>query len=119
MVRFLPYAGWPLAVLLFFLWLDGRENLAAEVERCNADKMAAVAEAEAITRQATEANLQARLTELAEIAERERHARAIAEEARAIAESRPVEVREIIRRVADANACMDTDIPSVVLDELR
>ena len=107
------------SVLFFFLWLDSRENLAAEMERCNADKMAAVAAAEEITRAAQAANYEARLTQLAEIADRERRARELADDAREIAESRPVEVREVIRRVADANACITTVMPTELTDSLR
>ena len=106
-------------VVMTGLYLDKRDDFAAQVEQCNADKLEAVAEAERITREAQEAAIQTRLTELARQVNAADEARRVAEAARREAESRPPEVREVIRRVSDANACLDTGMPDAVIDSLR
>lgn len=119
LLRLLPYAGWPLAGVLFWFWLGAREDLAAEIERCNVDKLASIAKAEQVAREATEAAHLRRITELESQAQRERKAREIAEAARIEAENRPVEVRTVIQRIADEHACLTTLIPDAVVDRLR
>ena len=42
-IRLLPYAGWPLAALLFFFWIGLKEDLAQQVELCNQQKLQTVA----------------------------------------------------------------------------
>ena len=102
-----------------WLYLGARDDLAAELERCNADKLAAVVEAEKVAREATEAAMAVRIAELARQAALERSAREIAERARAEAEARPERVRTVIRRVADVDACISADVPRAVIDSLR
>lgn len=118
-LKFLPWAGWPIAAMLFFFWLDGRENLAMETERCNTDKMTAVAEASEVARLAVVRASTAREKQLEAMAESERRARHIAEDARVAAESRPARVVEVIKRVAITDACINTAVPADLLDSLR
>ena len=121
MIRFLPYAGWPLAALVFWLWLGARDDLAAEVERCNADKLESIANAEAITRSALENAHSEQLAELARQVAAAERARAIADRARVEAEERPIETRTIIREVASADpeSCLNQPVPDSVIDSLR
>lgn len=118
-LKFLPYAGWPLAGLIFWFWLGVRDDLAAEIERCNTDKLAAVLEAERIASQAQREAADERIIQLTRQVELEKKAAAIANDAAIAAEARPVEVREVIKRVSDANLCLDTAIPSELIDALR
>jgi len=127
--RFLPYAGWPLAAIIFWFWLEGKENLAREIERCNTDKMAAVAEAEALARTALQASLEQRLAELERMAQDAQIARNIAEAARLEAEAGAEDAQATIRRLmreAGENetvslemACLNTTVPADAISGLR
>lgn len=111
--------GYVAAALLFWLLLEAREDLGAEIAQCNADKIEAVAEAERITREAMQIAMDERVAQLEARLWDESNARRIAEEARVEAESRLPEVRTIIREVASEDACIDTTVPDAVLDSLR
>lgn len=119
-----PITTWATAaslglVVMTGLYLDKRDDYAAQVETCNASKLAAVAEAEKITRESLEAATARRLSDMARQADAAERARQIAENARIEAESRPERVRTIIREVASANACLDTAMPVELLNSLR
>jgi hypothetical protein len=131
MVRLLPYVGaWAIitsasSALLFWLWLGVRDDLAAEIERCNTDKEAAVAAAEEVTRIRLQEAFQERLRELEAQVRREARAREIAADAASQAESRAnramneaaVRIREIER---NANASLPEKCAiTVVPDDLR
>lgn len=118
-LKFLPYAGWPLAGLMFWFWLGARDDLAAEIERCNTDKLASVLEAERIASKAEREAAQRRIIQLTRQVELEKEAAEIANAAAIAAKSRPVEVREVIKRVSDANLCLKTAIPADLVDALR
>jgi len=128
-IKLLPYAGWPLAALMFWFWLEGRENLAREVERCNTDKIATVAEAEAAARRALQSSFERRVRDLERLAQDEREARELAEMARADAQAGAETAQATIRRLMnEANtdetvtiehACLNTDIPADALSVLR
>ena len=111
--------GWGAAVGMGFLFVGAREELAAEIERCNTAKLAAVAEAERLVRVAVQAGLQEEIDRLLLQTERAERARQIAQEAARLAEARIPEVREIIREVANEDVCIDTAVPTAVLDSLR
>ena len=111
--------GYVAAIILGWLWLEARENLASEIERCNTEKLSAVAEAERQAREATQSALSARIAQLEQSAEDAERAREIAIAAAREAESRPPEVREVIRRYIDTDACITTAIPDDILDGLR
>ncbi len=114
-------AGLAGTLIFFGLWIKGIQDLAEERERCNTDKMAAVAEAERLTREFERQALQARLTALEQMVEDERAARDLADQARIIAEGRTMEVRTVIREVSDADpsSCLSQPVPSVIIDSLR
>jgi len=118
-IKFLPYAGWPLAILFYFLWQGVQEDLADEINACEMAKMAMVAEASEAARKAQGAAFAKQIRELRLLAQDAEDALKIAEDARLAAEARPPEVREVIRRVADANACLNTDMPVELVDSLR
>jgi len=111
--------GYAAASVLLFLLLEAREDLGAEIAQCNADKALAIAETERITRDAMQESFDRQIEQLEARLWDESNARRIAEEARARAESRLPEVREIIREVASENSCIDTVIPDAVVDSLR
>ena len=119
LLRLLPFAGWPLAAIVFWLWLGVRDDLAAEVERCNTDKLTSVLAAERISSQAQREAAKERIIQLTQQVALEKKAAQIANDAAIAAESRPVEVREVIKRVSDANLCLKTDIPADLVDALR
>ena len=99
------------------LYLELRDELASEVEQCNTDKIAAVAEAERVTRKMLEQAHQARMDQLARQTAAAERAREIAEEAARLAESRPPRVVEVIRESTDA--CLDTVVDPAVVRSLR
>jgi hypothetical protein len=113
------FAPWVLLALMTGLYLDKRDDLARSVEACNRDKMASVAEAEALARRAVSDSLSQRIRQLELNAAVADEARAVAELARIEAESRPERVREVVRRVANSDACIDLDIPAELVDSLR
>lgn len=119
-----PITTWAAAstaglALMTGLYLDKRDDYASAVESCNADKLAAVAEAERITRETVESAAARKLADLLLQAEAANRARDIAEEAQRKAEARPERVRTVIKEVASENNCLDTVIPAVVVDSLR
>lgn len=120
-LRLLPWAGWPLAAAIFVLWLDARDDLAAEIERCNADKLASIAEAERIVRTASKEAYEARLAELTRRAAKANEAREIAERAAQEARERTIETRTIVREIASADpeGCLNQPLPAVIIDSLR
>jgi flagellar biosynthesis/type III secretory pathway M-ring protein FliF/YscJ len=111
--------GYAAAAVFLWLFIGAKSDIKAEIERCNTEKLAAVAEAESALRDAQIASYEARLAELARMVADEAKAREIAQEAARLAESRPEKVRTVIREVASANACIDTAVPDAVLDSLR
>jgi len=127
--KLLPYAGWPLAAMMFWFWLEGRENLAKEVERCNTDKIATVAEAEAAARQAIQSSFERRVRDLELMAQSEREARTLAEmaaaEARTGAESAQATIRRLMREADDdeivtiERVCLNTTVPADILSVLN
>ena len=117
MMPWLTVGGWAGTAFFFFMYLGVRDDLASEVEQCNTDKIAAVAEAERLTRTTLEKAHADTLAQLARQAERADTARAIAEEAARIAESRPPEVIEVIRNSTDA--CVSAPVDPDILDRLR
>ena len=56
-----PYV---IIALLLGLYLDKRDDLARSVEQCNADKLLAIADAEALARQTIEAGFAERIRQL-------------------------------------------------------
>ena len=116
---YVTLGGYVAAAVLFWLLLETKEELGAEISHCNTQKALAVAEAERITREALQTAMDERIAQLEEILASERNARAIAEAAKEEAESRLPEVREVIREVASEDACIDTTVPDAVLDSLR
>jgi len=101
------------------LYLDKRDDYASAVESCNASKLLAIAEAERLARETVASAAARKAIQLERQVEAANRAREIAEEAQREAESRPERVRTIIRRVADADACIDTAIPAELADSLR
>ena len=118
-LRFLPYAGWPLAALLFFMWLNEREAVIEEREGCNVEHLQAALESEQAARAELVNVHNQEIQGLVEMLERERKATEIAEDAAEIAETRSERVRTVIKRVADEDACINTPVPDAITDSLR
>lgn len=111
--------GYVLAAMMFWLLIDAKQDLAAEIESCNTRAETAAREA---TEAATEARIAAyerQLDEAEELRQHEVRARQIAVKAATEAQNRPERVRTVIREVASENACIDTAVPAAVLDSLR
>lgn len=115
----LTIGGYASAAVLLWLLLETREELGAQIEQCNTEKITAIAEAERLTREVLDAAHAEQIAQLQSRLQAERNARVIAEEARVEAESRIPEVRTIIREVASENSCIDTIIPGAVIERLR
>ena len=117
--KFLPYAGWPLAAFTLWLYIGAREDVAQQIELCNTQKITAVAEAERVARESLETAMAIRSQRLREIAEQEQSARLILQDRIDELESKPAEIREVIRSVADENVCIDAVVPAAIVDSLR
>jgi hypothetical protein len=92
-------------ILMTWLYMGKRDELAAAIEACNTDKMASIAEAEKITRKATTSALESRIQQLESTALSAQKARDIAVEARIDAENKPERVRTVYQRIIDEDAC--------------
>lgn len=101
------------------LYLDKRDDYAAQVDACNASKLVAIAEAEKITRETLEAAAARKLAALERQRDSADRAREAAELAAREASERPERVRTVIREVASANACLSTAMPVELLHSLR
>ena len=127
--KFLPYAGFPLAAVMFWFWLGVKEDLAQQVELCNQQKLVAVVEAERLTRETLQASLDGRLRELEALAQAETEARQLAEAARIAAESGAADAQATIRRLVDEaqgaedatieQTCLLTTVPADLLSGMR
>lgn len=102
-----------LAAVFFWLFLDAREDVAAAVERCNAQKLSAVAEAEKIARTAAEraaaaklAQLEAQMAQETAAVDQEREKRAVAE---AVAAERQDELDRLAQEAFDEDELPDSD----------
>lgn len=119
-----PITTWAAAssvglVIMTGLYLDKRDDYAAAVESCNADKLVAIAQAERVTRETVEAAAARRIADLEQQTLDAGRARAIAEAAQREAEARPERVRTVIREVAANDSCIDTRVPDALVDSLR
>ena len=127
--RLIPWAGYGVAALMFWLWLGLKEDLARQVELCNQDKLRSVAEAENIAREALQEAHSRRLAQIEALVRAERDARKLAEMARSDAENEALAAQETIRammRDADNDetatieqACLNVNLPDAVVDGLR
>lgn len=104
-------------LLIGGMYLDKRDDLAREIERCNTDKMTSIAAAEKLTRETIEAATAKQMADLAALAAKEVVARQIAEDARKLAESRPEKIRIVIQKSEDG--CLLESVPLEILNELR
>lgn len=117
MMPWLTVGGWAGTLLFFAMYLGVRDDLAAEIERCNTDKMSAVAAAERVARDAMAEAMGDALAEREQMLRDAQRAREIAEEAARLAESRVPEVIEVIRESTDA--CITAAVPDDIVDRLR
>ena len=76
----IKFAPWIACVVLSGLWLNARDAVIEERERCNVDKLAAIVEAETITRTALQAAHAREIAQLARQAEAKDRALEIASE---------------------------------------
>ena len=122
-------AGYAAAAVLLWLFIGAKSDIKAEIERCNTDKLRAVAEAENIARETLQESMDRRLRDLEAMAMAESAARRDAELARDMAESNANNAQDTIRRLMReaANdetttierACLNVDLPADALDGLR
>jgi hypothetical protein len=111
--------GYLLAAFFVWLWLNGRDDLASQREACNTAVQASAAQAQKVAREVSQAAFEARLAQKEAQITSERNAREIADRARLAAESRPARVETVIRRIRDANSCLDTIVPAELIDGLQ
>ena len=115
----ITFGGYAAAALLLVAYIGAKSDIKAEIERCNTEKMAAVAEAQSLVRDAEIAAMERHIDALTNMIHEADEARKIAEAAAREAELRPAKVRTVIREVASADACIDTAVPAAVVDSLR
>lgn len=116
LLRFLPLAGWPLAAIMFGLWLSARDEVVQVREQCNTEKLAEALESERVVRAAQDAANERERIRLVNALEAAERATAMERESRELAESRPAEVRTEIREVA--GECLDQNSPDAALDAI-
>ena len=107
-----------------WLWLQARDSIIEEREQCNTDKMASVADAERLAREASDNAHARRESELLAIIQAEREARTIADtgrvEANEIADAAVARVNELMREIENENdapvarLCVNTVLPGDV-----
>lgn len=127
--KLVPWIGYPLAIGLFWLWLEGRDTLAAQVESCNTDKIRAVADAEKTVREALQGAQERERTAATERLRRATEAAERAVAARLEAEQRAERARATIRRLMQEmdtdepieieQACLAVELPADLVDSLR
>jgi hypothetical protein len=111
--------GYLLAALLFWAWINVKEDLASQREACNTAVQASAAQAQKVAREVSQAAFEARLAQKEAQITSERNAREIADRARLAAESRPERVKTVIRDSASSDRCLEMTIPINVIDSLR
>ncbi len=121
--------GYVLAGFLFFIGMGLREDLGRAKEECNTRMATAVAEAERVTREATQRALERRMRELDAMVQDAREAVALANIGRADAESEAIAAQTTIDRLiqeaeSDEGAplpklCLVTEYDSDTLDAIR
>ena len=116
---YVTIGGYALAALLLWAYIDAKSDIKAEQERCNSEKLEAVAEARRVVRDAEIAAMERHIDDLTKLVHDADQARLIAEEAAELARNKPAKVRTVIREVASANACIDTAVPAAVINSLR
>ena len=119
--RLIPWAGYGVAALLFWLWLGLKEDLARQVELCNQDKLRSVAEAENIAREALQEAHRREIAERDSIIAGQRKALALAAtgatEATTKAEQAQATAERLIREAREAEnativqTCVVTPVP--------
>lgn len=114
-------AGYALALTFFWLFLDAREDLAAERVQCNADKLATAQESSEIARKAQKESDDRRIAELARQRDAAERAAAIAAEglaeeqqgkAELAAELKQLELDAFDEDLPDSNACLNVFVPA-------
>lgn len=111
-------AGYVATAVVGWLWLEARDDIIEAVEGCNTRITAAALESERLVRETLTRAAQEREAQLQADIDAAERAAAIARQAASEAASRPVEVREVIREVASANACIDTAVPALLVDSV-
>ena len=129
MIKYLPWIGWGLLMVMTSLYLGKRDELAESIELCNSQKLESIAQAEKIAREALQEAHSRRLSELEGLVLAESRARRIAEQARLAAESGATDAQNTIRRLTleARNAetrtieqeCLLVEVPSELLQDLR
>ncbi len=104
------------AGILGYMYVQAKQAETEAIEQCNADKITIALDAEKVTSAAQAKAFEKERAALMSEAATERRAAEIADEARRIAEARPVQVRTIIERIADENVCIDAAVPVDLLD---
>ena len=125
-LKFAPYLA---LIGMTVLYLGKRDDLAEAIESCNSDKLRAIAEAEAITREALQAAQERRLAEIEAMVKAEKEARRQATLARTALESEAAAAQDTIRRLrreaqnAETRTleqeCLLAPVPADILDRLR
>jgi hypothetical protein len=122
-------SGYAIAVVLFFLLLNAKEDLGIAEEECNTRIAVSVAEAEKVAREATQSALERRLAQLEAMARDEREAASLAnmarEDALREAESAQATIRRLIAEAGEdetapiEQACLAISVPDAITDGLR
>ncbi len=129
MIKYLPWVGWLLLAAMTSLYLGKRDDLAAQIESCNTDKVQAVADAEKAVREALVAAQERERVEAVERVRRAQAAAVRASEARLEAQQQAdraqATIRRLMREVGEnetveiEQACLAVDVPADIINDLR
>ncbi len=105
-------------LLLFGLWQGAEDELIREIGNCNAGILEDTIKRERLVAQAQLEAERARSRELERLREIDAKSIESARQAALEASARPAEVREVIKEVASANACIDIAMPDRLVDSV-
>jgi len=120
--------GYVAAIILFWLFISAREDLATEIERCNTDKISSALVAEQLVRQATESAYNERIAELESMALNGQKAVDSANAARIEAitasSNQAITINQLMRdadvsEIPDSTECLNVFVPASAVDGMR
>lgn len=115
-------AGWSVSLILGGMLLNAHTRIGSERQKCNAEKLLSVVEAQQAVREQELTAEYRRTAELARQLDAARHAEEVAKEAEYLARNQLQETIRAVRnqpRIDDASKCLDQPVPDDILDRLR
>lgn len=112
--------GYAAAAVVTFAYLEKRDDLAEAIERCNTEKMQAIAEAQSVAREAGERAAATHLAELDRMAKELEAAEHELWQASVQNRDKTDEVTRIIEEQSDEpDSCLNELVPGPIVERLR